>query len=150
MAIYFLDSSALVKRYVEEQGTGRVLELLASPHRIAVSRLAMVEVTSAVTRRAHGFEVSPDQVAPIFDALDFEFRERFEVEELGKSVLSRAAELARTRALRTLDAIQLACALSSREGTPNASEFVFVCADTLLNAAARAENLSVMNPCGEG
>jgi hypothetical protein len=58
--------------------------------------------------------------------------------------------VATRHALRAADALQLASALSALGGVPDASEFFFVCADTELNTAARAENLSVVNPCHDG
>src|SRR5262249_4902206 len=52
-AVYFFDSSALVKRYVQEDGTGWVRRLTRrSPSTVIyVARITAVEVTSAVARR---------------------------------------------------------------------------------------------------
>src|SRR5580692_6134860 len=51
MARYFLDSSALVKRYHQESGTSVVEGLFSSQeHRFFISRLALVEVHSAFAR----------------------------------------------------------------------------------------------------
>ncbi len=53
MAILFLDSSAMVKRYVVEVGTSRVVELLhPSAHNgIHISVVTGAEVVAAVVRR---------------------------------------------------------------------------------------------------
>jgi uncharacterized protein with PIN domain len=52
VADYFFDSSALVKAYIDEAGTNWVRTILDDPqHRISISALAEVEVTSALTRR---------------------------------------------------------------------------------------------------
>lgn len=52
MAECFFDSSALVKAYIAETGTDWVRAILNDPqHRITISALAEVEVTSALTRR---------------------------------------------------------------------------------------------------
>jgi predicted nucleic acid-binding protein len=52
VADYFFDSSALVKAYLAETGTGWVRTILDDPkHRISISALAEVEVISALTRR---------------------------------------------------------------------------------------------------
>jgi predicted nucleic acid-binding protein len=50
---YFLDSSALVKRYIEESGSGWVREITAPDggHVIVVARIAPVEIVSSVMRR---------------------------------------------------------------------------------------------------
>jgi predicted nucleic acid-binding protein len=54
--IYFVDSSALVKRYVREDGTGWVRRLTrrSSSTVIYIARITAVEVTSAVARRRRG------------------------------------------------------------------------------------------------
>ena len=53
MALYFFDSSALVKRYVHEQGSMRVRETTASVsgHLIHISILTVAEIASALARR---------------------------------------------------------------------------------------------------
>jgi predicted nucleic acid-binding protein len=52
MALYFFDSSALVKRYVHEQGSVWVHEVTASAsgHLIHISLLTIVEIASALAR----------------------------------------------------------------------------------------------------
>lgn len=70
----------------------------------------------------------------------------FEVLEFDDRIISRAIELAKTRALRAADAIQLACALLSREELAAATDFYLVSADDELNSAASTEGLQVENP----
>ena len=52
MAVYFFDSSAIVKRYVREVGSAWVLGITdpAASHHLYVARIAGVEVVSALTR----------------------------------------------------------------------------------------------------
>ena len=54
MPVYFFDSSAMVKRYINEVGTGWVTSLTdrTAGNRIQVARITAVEVVSAITRRA--------------------------------------------------------------------------------------------------
>ena len=56
MAHYFFDSSALVKRYVHEDGTAWVRRLTrrSAGRRIYLARITNVEVASAVARRRKG------------------------------------------------------------------------------------------------
>ena len=51
MAVYFFDSSALIKRYINETGTAWVQSLTdaASGHEIYIARVTTVEVVAAVT-----------------------------------------------------------------------------------------------------
>lgn len=53
MSAYYLDASALVKRYVNEPGSVWLRSLLASPHTdlLFTSRMTVVEVISAFARR---------------------------------------------------------------------------------------------------
>jgi predicted nucleic acid-binding protein len=53
---YFLDSSALVKRYVQEDGTAWVRRWTRRTrgNRIYLARITPVEVTAAVARRRKG------------------------------------------------------------------------------------------------
>ena len=50
--IYFLDASALVKRYIAEQGSETIRSLVRRRQRLAASRLSAVEVPAALFRRA--------------------------------------------------------------------------------------------------
>ena len=56
MAGYFVDSSALVKRYVNETGSVWLSGLIspAAGNDIYIARITTVEVIVALTRRAHG------------------------------------------------------------------------------------------------
>ena len=64
MAAYFLDSSALVKRYVTETGTPWVIGLLdpAARNRLYIARITGAEVTAALTRRERGGHLSATDV----------------------------------------------------------------------------------------
>jgi predicted nucleic acid-binding protein len=58
MRKYFLDSSALVKRYQYEVGSDRLADILVDADRLAVSRLAQLEVSAAIVRRARDSNAS--------------------------------------------------------------------------------------------
>lgn len=144
MSQHFVDSSALVKRYVREEGTDRVLELMDAGHRLIVSRLALVEITSASVRRARTGDLSQDAMNSILATLESEFRARFDVIELRGAVITRATDLIRSHALRTADAIQLACAVVARGGSE--TPISFVSSDLELNEAAKSEGFEVFDP----
>ena len=93
----FLDSSALVKRYIREHGTERVVDIVGGPDRLTVSRLAWVEVTATLARRAKGGDLSPDALAEILHQLEDELRTRFDVIELGAARVRALAETAPDR-----------------------------------------------------
>ena len=143
MPTCFLDSSALAKRYLDEPGTARVIELFDSGAQIIVSRLAQVEIASAVVRRARAGGLSAELQELVLRALDEDLRSSLRVVELSGAVVSRAVDVVRRHGLRAADAIQLACALVSRDDPTSAR---FVCSDVELCHAAAREGFSVVDP----
>lgn len=135
---YFLDASALVKRYVKEPGSEIVRQLVRKRVRLAASIVSSVEVPAALFRRARQGDLAIDQArrhaAQVMSDLD-----QIEVVEVRAAVLDLAADLVSRHPLRAYDAIQLASALRLlREG---GLAMTFVCADRTLCAAASAEGL---------
>ena len=145
MPRYFLDSSSLVKRYRREQGTERVLELLDGSDPLIISRLAHVEVSSAIVRRGRASGISATDLNDLLGELDREIGSWFEVIELSAPIMTRASALTRAHGLRAADAVQLACALVARDQAPQA-ELTLVGSDQELNTAASAEGLSTLDP----
>jgi predicted nucleic acid-binding protein len=146
MPTYFLDSSALVKRYRKETGTARVLELRQSSAKMVIAALSCVETTSAIVRRGRVSGIAAELLDTALEALARDVRELFEVIDLSPSVLAKAADIARTHALRAADSIQLACAILARPEGGSAAEFLFVSTDRELNAAAAAEGFVIFDP----
>jgi predicted nucleic acid-binding protein len=146
MPQHFLDSSALLKRYREENGSGWMLELSRNSERLIVARLAHVEVTAAIVRRGRESTESSQRMAPALAALDSDMEKEFQVVEFTEPLIARAIKLTKAHALRAADAIQLACALLARAELPGTMEFYLVSADEELNRAAIAEGLPVENP----
>ena len=144
MAQHFLDSSALVKRYRQEEGTDRILEVLATSERLVISRLAHVEVTAALVRRARTVNFSADDLSLVLQAFEREVRDTFEIIELSTPLMFRAVDLARAHALRGADSIQLASAIISRPQPP--TDYFLVAADRELLDAATTVGLAVIDP----
>ena len=114
MAVYFVDSSALVKRYVQEVGTSWVRRLTrqgASKH-IYLARITVVEVTSAIARRRKGGTVLPPRASSMLSRFRKHLAGRYTVMEITPTLLADAAKLANTHALRAYDAVQLSAALA--------------------------------------
>ena len=151
MSLYYLETSALVKLYVYESGTERLLALTASDagHRFAILLLAQVEFRAAIRRRQRTGEI-PDSAA---DELIETFRRhaegKFLIQSFSDSVLDVALALVDSYALRGYDAVQLAgyLVLRSISGT---EEPTFVCADKALLAVARNEGCPVLDPSAPG
>jgi predicted nucleic acid-binding protein len=146
---YFVDSSALVKRYVVETGTAwvRAITRRASSTYIYIALITPVEVTSAVARR-RGTTLSAARASSILSRLRKHLTGRYLPSEVTPALVNDAMKLANAHRLRAYDAVQLATALDLyKDWSANRlGAFVFVSADRALNAAATAEGLTVEDP----
>lgn len=107
MTFAYFDTSALVKRYVRERGSAQVGALLRR-HNLLSSAITPVEVLSAVWRRKRDGDVSEEDVLATLSRVQSD-RVRWELVEVGGTVLSRAEEIVQgTGPMRALDAIHVA------------------------------------------
>jgi predicted nucleic acid-binding protein len=149
MARYFLDSSALVKRYHQESGSSAVEGLFNGPdNRFFISRLALVEIHSSFARLVREGILSESDFGKLISRLDDDIATGvLSVAALSSQRLEEASNLLKTHGLtntvRTLDAIHLATAQAlHRRGRLAA----FVAADKkLLAVAAAACGLTVLD-----
>lgn len=148
MPLYYLDTSALVKLYVLEPGTDRLLQLASnlSENRLVVLALSPVEVRSAIRRRERAGDIDPDTASLILDELQKHLESKFLRQPLNDTVLDGALEMIDRYALRAYDAVQLAGCLALKITTGTELP-TFVCSDQQLVVAARSELLPVLDPC---
>lgn len=146
MALYFLDTSALVKLYVQEPGTDRLLPLVnAQPrNRFAVLAISAVEIRSAIKRRQRAGDIESGVAATLLRSVQSHMETRFIRQAINDTVIDSALEMIDRYPLRAYDAIQLAgclvlCGFS-------AEAFTFVCSDHRLLKAALSEQLKVLDP----
>ena len=143
----FFDSSALVKRYVNEIGSTWVTNIVqpTSGNRIYVAEITGVEITSAVARRTRGNSAAANAV---FANLQHDLNAEYLNLEIISALLRDARILARLYFLRGYDAVQLAVAahLNREQLAAGLPAVTLVSADTELLDAARAEGLTVENP----
>ena len=146
MATYFLDTSALVKRYVAETGSTWVCELTdpSNGNEIVVAKLCGPEAISAFVRKSPPVPNLSDLLADF----RFDFKKQYQRAALTNAVIATAMRLAETYRLRGYDAVQLATAVELHKSRVAARlpPAVFVSADNGLNAAARKESLAVDDP----
>jgi predicted nucleic acid-binding protein len=151
MSDYYLDSSALVKRYVDEPGSTWVRQITEplSENTILLAEISLAEVAAALAAKSRApggiTQEQRDQ------ALGFFLRdcdEHFILLSVDRLVIDRAVELTQTYRLRGYDAVQLATALVNIQEltTDNLPVPTFVTSDTDLLTAAEAENLPIDNP----
>ena len=147
MALLYLDTSALVKVYVREDGRLRMLQLLADEdNQFAICRIAQVEFHSAIRRRQRAGNFSVDVANRIIALFNFHLATSFLRTPVGDSEFDLAIRMIARHYQRGYDAVQLAACLTLANSS--AEEPVFVCADSRLLQAAEAEGLTVLDPAG--
>ncbi len=161
MAIYFFDTCALVKRYVKEDGTKWVQDIVdpQAGNDIFIAKITLVETISAIKKRERS--TGSAKISET-DAADFiaQFRDDYDKQYIPLTVknenITQAADLVekhnvvdrvKSRKLQTLDAIQLAVAIElfgdyQSQGIP----ITFVSSDSDLLIAANGESLQIENP----
>jgi predicted nucleic acid-binding protein len=150
MAIYFLDSSALVKRYINEVGSKWICDLFEPDlgNQFFVAAITSVEIISAITRRAKGGSINLTGAKTIGIQLKKDFDSQYQVIEISEDIINSAISMVETYSLRGYDAVQLA---SGRElnilcAANDLPVVIFVSADKELNKATLIEGLVVENP----
>lgn len=150
MAIYFIDSSTLVKRYISETGSAWVLALFEPTlnNEVFIAAITSVEIIAAITRRSRGGSISVVDVTATCNQLKSDLRKDYQIVEITESIINSGMALAEAYGLRGYDAIQLAvaCAVNTLCIASGLPAMTFVSADNELNAAAVSEGLVVENP----
>jgi uncharacterized protein len=150
MAAYVLDTSAVVKRYIQEAGTVWVRSIAdpTASHLIYLARITDVEVTSAVVRRQRGGNLSAPDAAATLTQFRQDLIQGYRIIEITPALLSVARSLAEQHGLRAYDTVQFAAAveLNAQWVAAGTGTITLVSADQELNAADQAEGLSVEDP----
>ena len=150
MAGFFCDSSAIVKRYVNEIGSNFVdgSADLKSGNIILIARITRVEVAAAIARRLKNASITSADAQNALAAFQHDLTNNYFTVEITPVLLSVAMNLATKHSLRGYDAVQLAAALEANDEriANRLLPLTMISADTELNAAAQAEGLNVENP----
>lgn len=148
MVNYYLDTSALLKRYVNEVGSQWVKGQIDHASLLISSQLLIVEVTSALNRRIREKTLNPTEYRRLRTIFRDDCRTSYQIITLVYPVFDLACKLLERRPLRSYDAIHLATALTAHQSLQarDLPGLTFVSADDRLNAAASAEGLPVDNP----
>ena len=150
MPAYYLDTSALLKRYAQERGSSWVLQLTDPTARnpLYTVRLTGPEMVAAIVRKASiGAMTLPDaQHAALLFRVDWQHE--YHIIEVDVSVADRAMDIAERYSLRGYDAVHLAAALEANAARVRRglSTLTFISADIEQLRAAMAEGLPVDDP----
>lgn len=125
----YLDASALVKRYVAEDGSDDVLEAMNGASALSMCRVGFVETLRAVGRAGERRDIRRFET----DWLSFD------IVEIDRALTESAAQLALSHELRSLDALHLAAALALP-----APDLTLATWDVRLHRAAGEQGLSTL------
>ncbi|HEX4494193.1 MAG TPA: type II toxin-antitoxin system VapC family toxin [Thermoanaerobaculia bacterium] len=108
--ICYLDSSAFVKRYLEEPGGIQVRQLIADAEALGSVDITRVEVVAALGKAVRLGAITLEHGEASRRFFQTEWRDLSRV-EITDHVLERAADLAWSHGLRGYDSVQLAAAM---------------------------------------
>ena len=139
---YFIDTSALFKRYVLEQGSDFINKLFSKEKAIFNSTVTLCEVISNLRRLVDIDNLLDEKEFVMVKAtfLGEIGNEVIDVVDLTPSILLKSLDICSSEYVTPLDSIQLASALSLAEKT------IFVCSDRKLLRLATKWGLQTVNP----
>jgi predicted nucleic acid-binding protein len=131
--ILFCDSSALVKLYVQEEGSDRMRLAAKRVKMVAAARIAYAEAMAALSRRGREAPVDGPSIGLAKQSLIADW-DKYVLVEITQDLMGLAADLAETFALRGYDSVQLAAARMLQQSVGQA--FQFASFDQRLSKAA--------------
>lgn len=149
MATFFVDTSALAKRYTNEIGSSwvRSWTKTSSANLLIIAELTLVEMFSVFARRDYDGEVTSNSAERLRRVFLVHVRDEYSVMGIN-GVLRASAQTLVTKhvalGLRTLDAVQLASALHAQ--TVLQQPVTFVSADKKLLKVADVEGFLTDDP----
>jgi uncharacterized protein len=138
--ILYCDTSALIKRYVEEEGTDTVDSLWSASRDVATSVVAFAETVAAFSRKLREGVLTEKEYAQTLRMFKTDF-DSFILISITALLNTAIERLVRRYPLRGFDAIHLSSALIFKAS--GSVPVQFACFDRPLNEAACKEGLAV-------
>lgn len=135
--ILYLDTSALVKLYVDEPGRPGVVSELERAAAVATVRVAYAEARAAFARKRREGGLDGKGLRQVVERLDGDWA-AYGVVDVTEPLVRRAGILAERHGLRGYDAVHLAAAVELGRAGGDVS---FGCFDERLRRAAKREKL---------
>ena len=137
--ILYLDTSALVKLYVEEAESTAIAAAVERAVAVITARITYAEARAAFARHARAGGLTALELRRVVRQLDEEWGQ-YSIVEITEAVVRRAGALAERHKLRGYDAVQLAAALDVRLA---GGDIEFSSFDIRLSRAAQRERLRI-------
>lgn len=136
--ILYLDTSDLVKLYVEEIGSKRTKDMVRTATVVSTSKVAYAEARAAFARKQKDDGISKEILQKIVEDFTRDWESYF-VLEITDGLIRLAGDVAQKYLLRGFDAIHLASAINLKHKIR--SEVYFSSNDVKLNHAAEKEGM---------
>lgn len=127
----FIDTSSMIKKYIEEPGSDRFDQLLEATSEIIVAPVYLLEVNAAIERRLKEKTIHLEEADWIRDAVNEDLVYYAKI-VWSDNLEKKAIQLIRHHQIKTLDSIQLAAGILSAAD-------IFVTSDKQLFQTTRAE-----------
>jgi uncharacterized protein len=140
--VIYLDTSALIKRFVNEKGAPVVQSIVQRKGTIATAKIAYAEIFAGLTRKFREGNLPKAQYALACRQFERDWQAYIRV-ELEDDLLLLARDLIQRHPLRGFDAVNLASALTLKISL--GEQITFAAADGRLLKTAEAEELERLN-----
>lgn len=147
MLVYYLDTSAILKRYRIEAGTATVDELFdhsRSDEALLTSYLGALEVEAVAARLLRGRVLRRQDYQRFLNRFADDTDTNLTLYPLTNEILEASVDLIRHYALRAADAVHLESARRIR--TASGMRIIYTASDHALIDAARAEGFDILDP----
>ena len=139
MVIYF-DTSALVKRYIKEEGTEAVRDLFRKANIIVVAGITKVELASTLKRSLIEKRIEKPEFITVWERIQKDFVD-FQAINFNEQVENKAIEIIEKYQIKAMDSIQIVSFLIVKK-----EETQFVSCDTKMLNVIAAEKIKAINP----
>ncbi len=120
--ILYLDASALVKRYIKEDGSDQVMEAMKQADMVSTAIITRAEIAAALARSVRMSVLKKEDAFGLLVSFRKDWADFIRL-DLSENTISRADNLAWDHQLRGYDSVHLACALFWQEAMDQAVTF---------------------------
>lgn len=139
--ILYLDTSALVKLYIDEPNRDNVMHALKNAKVIASHKISFVEIHAAFARLQRENKLSENDLQLCKNSFSSDWKSYLQV-EISDRLLQKAADYAEAFSLRAYDSVHLAAADDLQKQTD--TKVQFACFDHKLNQAGKIIGLELI------
>lgn len=140
--LLYLDTSALVKLYLQEDSSEQVIRYFEQASAIASHQIAFIEFHAALARRHREGDIRNQDFDTIKQNFAQHWADYLQI-QTDQALLNSAAELAEAFALRAYDSVHLAAAQYLHKNSK--ASVHFACFDKRLNLAAKMLGMALLD-----